>query len=82
VSQCVTAGAGTATSAEETDADRLRKAVLAGPGAATPATPATPEEPEEPEAWLLGAVDLLADRNVIDAGLARAGHVDQRSLGC
>jgi hypothetical protein len=51
------------------DDDQLREAVLAGPGAVMPVNPA----------WCTGAVQLLADRDVIADGLVREGHADLRS---
>jgi hypothetical protein len=70
VSQCVMSGVGSAMPAGGVgDAERLREAVLAGPGAAMPVE----------QGWLEGAVGLLANKEVIAAGLAREGHVDARS---
>jgi hypothetical protein len=54
-------GAVSATASdEEGDVERLRTAVLAGPGAAVPVD----------EAWLAGALKLLVDGDVIAAEVA------------
>jgi len=79
VSKCVTPGAGSATpDVGAGDADRLRKAVLAGPGAVIPQGQDADEDQDTDQAWRVGAVGLLADGEVIVAALARAGHVDAR----
>lgn len=70
MSKCVMPGAGAAMPVVGSgDDDQLREAVLAGPGAAMPVH----------DGWFAGAVGLLADWDVIAAGLVREGHADVRS---
>jgi hypothetical protein len=73
VSQSVMSGAGSARTEPDVgergdDGERLRLAVLAGPGAPVPAD----------DAWLTGVLGLLARADVVAAALASQGHVDAR----